>query len=266
LAVNWLKAQPQPGRRRGRFAAILAALALSPVAADTALAGTAGSTRLEVQVGDGPTESQIRLVLADAWRDATLTWARVLGTRAYENDLPQINFVPDIRPSHCYGLYVGAGPVYCSGNNTVFVSLPAMRKLSARIDSKNFNGLAILVAHEFGHHVQKVTGRFRVLSAMVRSEPRMIRELSLKFELEADCLAGVWARRSDGYASRPDVRSALLKALDGIGDDRVHMAERGQIDPTTFTHGTSEQRTKWFNTGYDSGERAACSVLESDDF
>jgi uncharacterized protein len=211
-------------------------------------------------------ESQIRTVLADAWRDATLTWARVLGQRIYESELPQINFVQDIRPSHCYGLYVGTGPVYCSGNNTVFVSLSAMERLSVKIGADTPAGLAILVAHELGHHVQKITGRFRVLAGLARAEPRLMRELSLKFELEADCLAGVWARQSGGYASRPDVRDAMLDALSAIGDDRMQLAERGTIDEAAFTHGTSEQRLRWYNAGFDAGEKSICNVLESDDY
>lgn len=209
-------------------------------------------------------ESDIQSVLSLAWADATATWKKVLGRRRYEIDRPQINFVPDIRPSHCYGLYVGTGPVYCSGNNTVFVSLSAMTELAGRIDATDNTGLAILVAHELGHHIQKMTGRFRVLSQMARAMPEDMRALSLKFELEADCLAGVWARQSGGFGARVDVREDMRAALAAIGDDRIQIADRGVVIPAQFTHGSADQRRRWFNAGFESGDRTVCSIMERD--
>ena len=212
-------------------------------------------------------EMHMRTLIANAWHDATKTWNDILGTRLYESDLPQINFVAAVRPSHCYGLYVGTGPVYCSGNNTVFVSLAEMDRLSTRLGSAADEGYAFLVAHELGHHVQKIIGRFRVLSALMRESPHLQRELVIRFELEADCLAGVWAGNSPSYARDESVRAGILGALDAIGDDkaRVSGSER-LIDPTQFTHGTSEQRTRWYLIGYQNREIEACNVLEAAEY
>lgn len=265
-------------RLQDGFATALSALAPSIVIAVGVVATTPSAPAVAQSAANaapapaGPSaaaslsEERLRAVLDEAWQDATATWHRVLGRRRYESDLPRIDFVANIRPSHCYGLYVGTGPVYCSGNNTVFVSLAAMHKLALRIGRDDHKGLAILVAHELGHHVQKVTGRFRVFSAMVQAEPRMVRDLSVKFELEADCLAGVWAKQSGGFGARVDVLSEMRQSLAAIGDDRIQLAERGTVNPGDFTHGTSDQRTHWFNAGYRTGEQATCALLESDDY
>jgi uncharacterized protein len=208
-----------------------------------------------------PSPSRIQAMIAEAWTDATETWAKVLGERAYRADIPQINFVPAVRASHCYGLYIGAGPVYCSGNTTVFVSIAAMEDLARKIPAVGDAGLAFLVAHELGHHIQKVTGRFRTLNAMVRNNPNDFRKLTLRFELEADCLAGVWASNSPKFAASAATRAALLTALDAIGDDRIIGSNGAVADPNTFTHGTSAQRIKWFQHGLSANKAEACDVL-----
>jgi uncharacterized protein len=213
--------------------------------------------------GETATQAHIRRMITEAWGDATATWQDVIGQRAYASELPQINFVAAVRASHCYGLYISAGPVYCSGNNTVFVSLNEMERVSNRIAGVGDLGLAFLVAHEFGHHVQKIHGRFRVLSALVRAEPQLQRELSLRFELEADCLAGVWAGKSPKFATLAGAREAMLTAIDAIGDDKVQLASAGLANPATFTHGTSSQRVRWFKAGVEGGTIEACDVLNA---
>lgn len=208
----------------------------------------------------------MRAAIADAWQDATTTWTALLGPRAYNNEVPQINFVPNIRPSHCYGLYVGTGPVYCSGNSTVFVSVAEIDKLVERFGTSAENGLAFLVAHELGHHVQKLNGRFRILSALVRANPNLQRELTVRFELEADCLAGVWAGNSPRFATADAVRTDIIKTIDAIGDDKVKGADGTSLDPSKFTHGTSEQRLRWYQTGFKSRSAQVCEVLEAADY
>jgi uncharacterized protein len=212
---------------------------------------------------DPVVQDRIRKMIATAWDDASVTWDSILGSRLYEREPPQINFVTAVRASHCYGLYISAGPVYCFGNNTVFVSLDEMQRLDARITALGEPGLVFLVAHELGHHVQKITGRFRALQALVRSSPWLQRELSLRFELEADCLAGVWAGKSKAFEGSSAVRTGILASLDAIGDDKVQQSAASVPDPSTFTHGTSAQRTHWFKVGIEGGTPEACSVLEA---
>ncbi len=247
------------GRRVG-FSAVMFAAAWLVAGAGS----RAGAVEQPVAAAVSPAvEAQMRTAIADAWHDATTTWNDLLGARAYDSDIPQINFVKVVRPSHCYGLYVGSGPVYCSGNNTVFVSLEEMQRLSLRLGPTAGAGLAFLVAHELGHHVQKILGRFRVLQALVRENPRLQRELSVRFELEADCLAGVWAGNSPVFARSETERSNIISTLGAIGDDQMRASEGPMLDPTTFTHGTSEQRLKWYRAGFESRSMSTCSVLEA---
>lgn len=243
--------------KTGLFAAVVA-LAL-PLAMPLPIAAAADSEA-------DPKAAHIQLVIADAWADATATWEVVLGKRLYQSDTPQLNFVPKVNSSHCYGLYINPGPVYCSGNATVFVSLDAMQDIKRRYPQVGDVGLAFLVAHELGHHVQKLAGRFRLLSRMMRFEPERRRELALRFELEADCLAGVWAARSPGFASVPDAREMMLQSLIAIGDDHVLSASGAKPDPATFTHGSGAQRTAWFKAGLENGSALACDVLKAESF
>ncbi len=259
LAREW--AISVPGARITLRLALVVTLS---AAAFAALAQT-NAVRAETST-PASTEYAMRTKIAAAWSDATAVWNQLLGERTYDSDIPQINFVKAIRPSHCYGLYVGTGPVYCSGNNTVFVSTEEMTRLSQRLGSAADAGMAFLVAHELGHHVQKITGRFRTLQAMARANPEHIRQLSRRFELEADCLAGVWAGNSPAFAKLETVRTGIVGTLDAIGDDKVRASEGKPIDPETFTHGTSEQRRKWYNVGLEQRTIAACSVLEAPDF
>lgn len=208
-------------------------------------------------------EVRIRLNISEAWSDATATWHRILGDRIYDSDVPQLNFVPEVRAQHCYGLYVGAGPVYCTGNNTVFVSIAELRRVSAKAKSIGDVGLAFLVAHELGHHIQKMSGRFRLLSGLMQINPQLQRELALRFELEADCLAGVWAANSPRFAASQDFRSGVAAALDEIGDDKLQRSAAAPGTPLTLTHGTSAQRRHWFETGLGGRTPQVCNVLEA---
>lgn len=213
-----------------------------------------------------PSREAMQSEIRRAWEDAAGTWERILGPRVYASEIPQINFVEAVRPSHCYGLYVNAGPVYCSGNNTVFVSIDEMERLSVRFSGADPAGLAFLVAHELGHHVQKILGRFRLFSKLANAQPSRVTELTLRFELEADCLAGVWAGNSSAFAANASVRRNMFAVIDAIGDDKVVSPSGRAPDPATFTHGASAQRQKWYRTGLDAGDAAACNVLEAATF
>jgi uncharacterized protein len=217
-------------------------------------------------IDDEARQAKIQATISDAWDDATATWQGLLGERAYRSVAPTINFVSAVRASHCYGLYIGAGPVYCSGNTTVFVSVASMQDLDKRVPGVGDAGLAFLVAHELGHHVQNISGRFRVLNQLVRNEPARQREYALRFELEADCLAGVWASKSPKFAATEGARSEIVSSLDAIGDDKILAAAGREVDPSRFTHGSSEQRVRWFRTGLDGGSVEACNVLQSETF
>ncbi|HPG89827.1 MAG TPA: neutral zinc metallopeptidase [Hyphomicrobium sp.] len=211
-------------------------------------------------------EMQIQAMITAAWDDATATWQRILGGDLYRATAPKINFVSSVRASHCYGLYIGAGPVYCSGNATIFVSVASMNDLDKRFPGVGNAGLAFLVAHEIGHHVQSMMGRFRVINEMARQNMNRQRELALRFELEADCLAGVWAHNSPNFAATEAVRAGIAASVDAIGDDKILAASGAIVEPANFTHGSSQQRVHWFRRGLERGAIDACNVLQADTF
>jgi len=208
-----------------------------------------------------PAYARIRAALESTWTEATDIWASLVGRDLYDSDTPMIDFVPVVKAAHCYGLYIGAGPVYCSGNNTIFVSLAEMQRLETKIPGFSDDGLGLLVAHELGHHIQKITGRFRLLSILMRQSPGSERDLVRRFELEADCLAGMWAARSHLEAGH---REALLAAAEVIGDDRVYVAGETASDPAMFTHGSAVQRRHWFEAGLNASAIEQCHVLDAE--
>lgn len=207
--------------------------------------------------------ARLKSSIDEAWADATRTWAGLMGQDVYDSDPPRINFVPEVKATHCYGLYISAGPVYCSGNNTIFVSIEEMQRLETKLPGFGDGGLALLVAHELGHHVQKITGRFRLLSGLMRSDPAAARDLLRRFELEADCLAGIWAAHSHSPLATGSEQATLAAAAESIGDDRVKLAGETPSDPAMFTHGTALQRRHWFETGLRAPDLDACNVLQA---
>lgn len=216
-----------------------------------------------VRAENDPDAVHIQIVIGDVWADATATWEKILGGSLYQSDVPQLNFVPKVNSSHCYGLYINPGPVYCSGNATVFVSVAAMKDISRRYPQMGDVGLAFLVAHELGHHVQKLTGRFRLLSRLMRAEPERQREIALRFELEADCLAGVWVAQSPRFAAAGDARDGMLRSIEAIGDDKVLATPEARANPAVYTHGSAAQRTAWFKRGLHGGAAAVCDALSN---
>ena len=207
--------------------------------------------------GTDPT-SLLRAKIAAAWADTTRVWAQLIGQDAIDAYTPQIAFVAKVQATHCYGLYISAGPVYCSANNTVFVSLDEMLRLEHKLPGFGDEGLTLLVAHEFGHHVQKLSGRFRLLSSMMHENPGAERDLVRRFELEADCLAGFWAGHSHAELAGPVQRQALLRAAEAIGDDRT-----AAVDAAEFTHGSAAQRRRWFEAGMAANVLEDCDVLHA---
>jgi len=121
---------------------------------------------------------------------------------------------------------------------------------------------AYVLAHELGHHIQKLTGIEGKVRQLQQSDSREANPLSVMLELQADCLAGVWAHSTQqrGLLEKGDVESAL-GAASAVGDDHLQKMSAGRVSPESFTHGSSEQRMQWFNTGLDNGTIAACNTF-----
>ena len=157
------------------------------------------------------------------------------------------------------------GPFYCPADSKVYLDLSFFRELDQNFGAPGDFAQAYVLAHEVGHHVQTLLGTNAAVQQQSRENPSDANELSVRLELQADCFAGVWA--ASVYAREilepGDVEEALTAAA-AVGDDRIQERTRGRIDPETFTHGTSEQRTTWFRTGFDSGDPEACDTFSGD--
>jgi hypothetical protein len=195
----------------------------------------------------------VAVVLADtedAWNDVF----RQMG-RKYEE--PRLVLFTDVIQSGC-GFASGAtGPFYCPQDRQVYIDLGFFRQLQERLGAGGDFAEAYVIAHEVGHHVQKLLGiTDRVDAARRRASEAESNRLSVRLELQADFLAGVWARYADRtkhVVEAGDIEEAI-RAANAVGDDRLQSRSRGYVVPDSFTHGTSEQRVRWFRRGYETGD------------
>lgn len=168
----------------------------------------------------------------------------------------------DYTQSACGGAESATGPFYCPGDEKVYIDLGFYDELKRRFGAPGEFAQAYVLAHEVGHHVQKLIGVERQVRQLQQQNPRAANELSVKMELQADCLAGVWAHSTQqrGLLEQGDVESAMGAAA-AVGDDRLQKMATGTVRPESFTHGTSEQRMAWFKKGLDSGSIASCNTF-----
>lgn len=153
------------------------------------------------------------------------------------------------------------GPHYCPADHTIYLDETFFDELRSRFGGNNGDvAQAYVIAHEVGHHAQNLLGIME--DVLEKSNSRTDNELSVKQELQADCFAGLWANsiKDAGVFEQNEIQEALGAAA-AVGDDRIQQKVEGQIDPETWTHGSSEQRTRWFTTGFTTGSLAQCNTL-----
>jgi len=154
------------------------------------------------------------------------------------------------------------GPFYCPGDEKLYLDLSFFRDLQTRFRAPGDFAQAYVIAHEVGHHVQKLTGGFRRMeTAQGRSQAERNR-ISVRMELQADCYAGVWGHHAGTMNElEPGDIAEALNAATAIGDDRLQKQSQGRVVPEAFTHGSSEQRVRWFKRGLDSGRSQDCDTF-----
>jgi uncharacterized protein len=169
----------------------------------------------------------------------------------------------DAYPSGCGMAQDATGPFYCPEDEKVYLDLGFFDELKTRFGASNGEfAQAYVVAHEIGHHVQKVLGIEPKVHALQQQRPRQANQLSVALELQADCFAGVWGNSTAQrqLIDTADVQSALSAAA-AVGDDRIQKMSTGEVSPERFTHGSAAQRTTWFQRGLNSGKIAACDTF-----
>ena len=157
------------------------------------------------------------------------------------------------------------GPFYCPNDRRIYVDPGFFEALATRFDAPGDFAQAYVLAHEYGHHIQTLTNVTQQVDAVSRENPDERNALSVRVELQADCLAGVWAHSTfeRGLLERGDLEEGLTAAA-SVGDDRIQAETTGRISPESFTHGTAEQRASWFRRGFDEGDASACDTFSGD--
>jgi uncharacterized protein len=166
--------------------------------------------------------------------------------------------------SACGLAQTATGPFYCPGDEKVYLDLSFFNELKNQLGAGGEFAQAYVIAHEIGHHVQKIVGTENKVRQQVQSSPKMANAISVRVELQADCYAGVWANSTEqrDLLEKGDVESAVNAAA-AVGDDHLQKMETGRVMPDKFTHGTSAQRTYWFKQGFTSGAPSACDTFSS---
>jgi predicted metalloprotease len=155
------------------------------------------------------------------------------------------------------------GPFYCPGDEKLYLDLAFFRDLQTRFHAPGDFAQAYVIAHEVGHHVQKLSGTFQqIQAARSRGSQTDMNQISVRMELQADCYAGVWGNHAGtmNQLQSGDIAEAL-NAATAIGDDRLQKQSQGRVVPESFTHGSSEQRVRWFKRGMDSGRPKDCDTF-----
>lgn len=175
---------------------------------------------------------------------------------------PRLVLFTGSTPSACGTGQAAMGPFYCPGDEKVYIDLGFYDELRQRFGAPGDFAQAYVLAHEIGHHVQNVLGIERQVRQAQQRRPEQQNELSVRMELQADCFAGVWGKdaAARGMLEGGDLEEGLGAAA-AVGDDRLQQMATGHVSPEGFTHGTSEQRMRWFRTGFESGDLARCDTF-----
>jgi uncharacterized protein len=154
------------------------------------------------------------------------------------------------------------GPFYCPLDQRVYLDAGFFNELEDRFHASGDFAEAYVIAHEIGHHIQNLLGVTTEVDRASRQDPGLANELSIRLELQADCLAGVWGHSANerGVLEPGDLQEAIT-AAEAVGDDRIQSSVNGRIDPETWTHGSSEQRSRWLQQGFDAGNMQACDTF-----
>ncbi len=223
-----------------------------------------GSPALDSGTGNSTStcDDEIESIVCGATIDVQEFWSREFASAGREYPVTKTVFFSGFTSTGCGQASSQTGPFYCPADNLVYFDLDFLVQLQEQFRATGDLATQYIVAHEYGHHVQNVLGISDEVRRAQQESPSRANEYSVALELQADCLAGVWAHdaAARGQFERGEVREALDAAA-AVGDDRIQMETQGRTDPETFTHGTSEQRQEWFQRGFDEGDIDSCNTF-----
>jgi uncharacterized protein len=191
------------------------------------------------------------------------TWSEIFAANGQDYPEPTLVLFDGYGQSGCGAAQAAVGPFYCPADRKVYLDTSFFTELTKRFGAPGDFAQAYVIAHEVGHHVQTVTGiAEQVRQAQANASEAEANALQVRMELQADCYAGLWGRDNAQRLEPGDVQEAL-RAAEAIGDDTLQRQAQGRVVPDSFTHGTSEQRMRWFMTGYEQGSVEACDTFRA---
>ncbi|MCJ0762212.1 KPN_02809 family neutral zinc metallopeptidase [Variovorax terrae] len=211
-----------------------------------------------------PADDRMAKFVATVLADTEDVWKDVFAQNGATYRDPKLVLFRGATPTACGQGQAAMGPFYCPGDQKVYIDLDFYQTLKNKLGAPGEFAQAYVIAHEVGHHVQNLLGISAKMDQMRgRVSQAEYNALSVRLELQADCLAGVWANRAQSarqILENGDIESAMNAAAQ-IGDDALQKKAQGYVVPESFTHGTSAQRTRWFNTGLQNGNIKACDTF-----
>lgn len=196
--------------------------------------------------------------------DTEDTWRKIFRDIGRQYQDPTLVLFTDNVSSACGMASAAVGPFYCPGDQQLYIDLSFFHDLKVRHNAPGDFAQAYVLAHEVGHHVQTLLGVSQQIQAAGRGRSKAeVNALSVRQELQADCFAGIWGHSAnvDRRMLDPGDLEEALRAATAIGDDRLQRQAGGRVVPDSFTHGSSEQRVRWFRRGFESGKLADCDTL-----
>ncbi|WP_242116042.1 KPN_02809 family neutral zinc metallopeptidase [Sphingomonas lacusdianchii] len=207
--------------------------------------------------GNVPCDTAEELFACRVLASTEQVWGQIFQQQGQRYPAPTLNFYQRGAQSGCGAAQSAMGPFYCPPDRGVYLDTSFFRELSQKFGARGDFAQAYVVAHEVGHHIQNLTGQAEAVSRAQQTLPKAQGNAqSVRLELQADCYAGVWGKRSSRM--EPGDLQEGLTAAEAIGDDTL---QGSAASPETFTHGTSAQRAYWLKRGYDSGDPAQCDTF-----
>lgn len=221
-----------------------------------------GSSQTE-DTGQYAGEDQYEVFAANVLGSTNDSWRQQLQASSVEYQDPKLVLFRTATQSGCGLATSSVGPHYCPLDQTIYLDETFFDELASRLGGSNGDvAQAYVIAHESAHHLQNILGTMEKAQATQQSNPDRANEVSIGLELQADCYAGVWMRSiaERGVLETGEISEAI-SALEAVGDDRIQEKVNGQISPETWTHGSSQQRVQWFNTGFEQASLRACTSI-----
>ena len=211
-------------------------------------------------------ERDLRDFSAYVFSDAQDTWQSTFRRSGETYERAQLVLYRNAVSTGCGDASSAVGPFYCGADQRVYLDLSFYNDMERQLGAGGEFAWAYVIAHEVGHHVQNQLGTSSEVRRVQNENPGEANALSVRLELQADCYSGVWAKTvyDAGRLEEGDIRDAIT-ASEAVGDDRLQSRAGGRVDPDSFTHGSSEQRARWFNEGRERGEPGACDTFSAEE-